>query len=118
MSKAKSDKRLIRDTVREEYEYLKNVKSTKPSSNCDGLYKLCKNYNGDGFRQHGGLLGALIPLLRVASPFIIDWAINKFTGSGFQYRNVHGDPLNEEEKKLILLNILSQYPHLYPKIFS
>lgn len=117
MKKAKADKILFDETEREEELYLKNVRSTKPSQNC-ALYKLCKYNDGSGMtKQQGGFIQALLPILRVAGPFLLDYAINKFTGNGFVYKNKNGDELTNDEKKLILLNILVKYPHLKDNIF-
>lgn len=102
--------------TREEEEYLRQVKSTKPRICTPPLYKLA----GSGKRnyQDGGFLTALLPILRVAGPFILDYAMNKFTGDGLEYRHTDKTPLNDEEKRLIILKILVEYPHLSQKLFS
>lgn len=105
----------------DEISYLKAVRNTRPRR-CDNripLYKEKKvSFSGKGESQHGGFLPALAMILRYASPFIVDYAIKRFSGDGFEYRHSDKSELTEKEKKLLLLSILDQNPHIQHKIFS
>ena len=108
----------IKKTEREEEAYLRNVKSTKPRDIRNRpLYELCENNNYTE-PQEGGFLSMIPMLLRMAGPFIIDYALNKFTGNGFGYTYNDGSELDDDHKKAILMNILYQHPHLANKIFQ
>lgn len=124
MPRRKSDEDALMERVRrEEDDYLRSVTSTKPRS-CgeDGLYKLCAKMDGSGIKrsrsQEGGFIGAILPLLRLAGPFIIDYALNKFTGSGFAYRYQNGGELSLSDKKHILLKIITEHPYLTERLFE
>ncbi|MGL4759703.1 MAG: hypothetical protein ACRCXZ_10315 [Patescibacteria group bacterium] len=103
----------------EEDKYLREVKSTKPRICDPPLYKLCGS--GGQYKrsdQEGGFLGAIIPMLRIASPYILDFAISKFTGNGLEYRKSDKSPLSDNEKRALLLNIMLEYPHLQERLFQ
>lgn len=104
----------------EEEEYLRKVKTTKPRICEPPLYKLSgKGYYQVGKKeQNGGFIGAILPLLRFAAPFIIDYGIQKFSGNGYVYRHHDKSELTDDEKRSLLLNIIVTNPHLAKKIFS
>jgi len=109
----------IRKTEREEDEYLRKYSSTKPRkcTSTGPLYKECfqqKVYKS----QDGGFLAAIPAILRIAGPFLLDYALNKFTGNGIMYKYKDGRDLSDDHKRAILLNIMVKYPNIREKLFE
>lgn len=108
----------LKERENEEEEYLKKYSSTKPRKCSSGepLYKQClvqKQYTV----QDGGFFAAIPAILRIAGPFLLDYALNKFTGNGIMYKYKGGQAISDEHKRMILLNIMLKHPHINKEIF-
>lgn len=73
-------------------------------------------------KQDGGFVNFLPTIIATLGPYVLDYAIKKFTGDGITYKkqignNKYTDP-SISEKKHILYNILTDHPHLIDDVFK
>ena len=122
MPTSKANKKLLKKVYEDEERYLKEMKGQKIKPCDEPLYKSVarSGLHKKKGKQSGGFAW-LVNLITTLGPPLLNYAINKFTGSGIKYMRKEGGryhDLNESEKKHLLYNMLTEYPHLIDEVFK
>ena len=123
MASNRANRKLMKSSYKDEEEFLKKMKGLKVLPCEEPLHKTVSRNprNKVGKGQDGGFVQFLVPLISALGPTLVDYAVKKFTGNGIAYVKQVGnsyEPISLSEKKHILYNILTEYPHLFDEIFK